>query len=140
MTQGSGAVGHDFTTEGRALLFGFPSEPLEVKLRARSKAWRMGGAARTLGVSLLVAPAVAVFPPHAPWLIGALALGGMLARRRWTERFTVLDVTGRCPKCGAELNAKSGRLRRPHPLPCEACHHESTLQLPEAVLEEHVAA
>ena len=136
-TQDETPGGRDFTTEGRAVLFGFPSETLEVRLRARSKAWRVGGAARALGIAVLVAPAVAVFPPHAPWLIGTLAVGGVLARRRWTEHFTVLEVRGRCPKCGAALEVDSGRLRRPHPIACEGCHHESTLELADEILQEH---
>jgi len=133
----SDAAAQTFSTPGRAVLFGFPAEDLQVTLRARSKAWRIGGAARALGVALVVAPAVAVVPPHAPWLIGALAVGGLLARRRWTEHFTVVEGAGACPKCGAPLDVKPGRLRSPHPLPCEACHHESTLRLPDGVLDAH---
>ena len=88
-----------------------------------------------MAMALLVAPAVAIVPPHAPWVIGVLATGTLMARRRWNERFTVMSVVGACPRCGYEYQIASGRLRRPHPLPCEECHHESTLQLPDAVLE-----
>lgn len=129
-----------FATEGEAVLFGFPSTPVEVSLKPRSRAWRMAGAARTMGIAVVVAPVVAIVPPHAPWVIGALAGGGILARRRWTEHFTVLGGSGACPKCGEPLKIKSGRLRHPHPLPCEACHHESTLQLPEEALNRMAPA
>ena len=90
-------------------------------------------------VALLVAPAVVIVPPHAPWVIGALATGTLLARRRWNERFTVMSVVGACPRCSRGYEIKSGRLRQPHPLPCEECHHESTLRLPDGVLEAHGA-
>ncbi len=125
------------TTE--AVLFGFPSEPVEVTIRPRARGWRIGGAARTLGIALLVAPAVAIVPPHAPWVIGVLVTGGLLARRRVSERFTLITLEGSCPKCGEALRIKAGRLREPHPLPCEACHHESSLRIPEGVLEAHSA-
>lgn len=123
-----------FTVAGTAALFGFDPAPVEVTLRRRAKSWRVGSAARTMGVAVLVAPVVAIVPPHAPWLIGVLAVGGILARRRLREHFTVTSVRGSCPKCGAEISSGAGRLRSPHPLPCEACHHEPTLRLPEDAL------
>lgn len=128
-----------FRTEAEAVLFGFDPTPAAATLRARARAWRVGGAARSVGIALLVAPAVAVVPPHAPWVIGALATGGILARRRWTELFTLVSIEGTCPKCGAGLAVKPGRLRSPHPLPCEGCHHESTLRIPAGVLDAHEA-
>lgn len=126
-----------FTAPATAVLFGFDPTPAEATIRPRARAWRIGGAARTMAVAVVVAPALAVVPPHAPWLLGALAVGGILARRRLQERFTLTAVRGTCPKCGAELDVKSGRLRRPHPLPCEVCHHESTLQVADGALEAH---
>lgn len=128
-----------FIAPATAILFGFDSTSAEATIRPRARAWRIGGAARTMAVAVALAPAVAVIPPHAPWLIGALAVGGILARRRLQERFTLTAVSGSCPKCGAPLQVKSGRLRRPHPLPCEVCHHESTLQVEERALAAHRA-
>lgn len=90
-----------------------------------------------MAITVVVAPVLAIVPPHAPWVLGALAIGTIFARRRWNERYTVVAVSATCPKCGAEIGGKTGRLRSPHPLPCEACHHESTLQLPEGVLAAH---
>jgi len=87
-------------------------------------------------VATVVAPMVAVFPPHAVWLIGALLTGSVLARRRYIERFTLVSVKGACPKCGDAIAVKSTRLRIPHQLPCENCNHESLLRLPEGVLEK----
>jgi len=124
-----------YRTEAEAVLFGYDPRPVDATIRPRTKAWRMAGAARTMGIGVLVAPVVAAVPPHAPWVIGALAGGAILARRRLSERYTVVSVEGTCPKCGAPLQVKSGRLRTPHPLPCETCHLESTLRLPEGALE-----
>lgn len=121
--------------EGEATLFGYEATSTSVLLRPRSRNWRVLGAVATAGVALVVAPVAAVLPPHAPWVIGVLAIGGLLARRRFQERFTIVSVEGACPKCAGSLAAKSGRLRSPHPLPCEACHHESSLRLPAGALE-----
>ena len=117
-----------FTLEAEALVFGFPSTPVALDIRRRPVSWRAGGAARTLAIFLLVAPFAAMVPPHAPWAIGALATGLILARRRWRERFTLQRVEGPCPKCGEPLAVKSGRLRLPHSVACEGCHHQTTLR------------
>lgn len=121
--------------EAEATLFGFEATPVRVRIEPRSRAWRVGGAARTFGVSVVVAPFVAIFPPHAVWLLGMLATGGILARRRYIERFTLQSVEGACPKCGHELRVRPTRLRTPHPLACEGCHHESTLRFADGALE-----
>ncbi|MDX1647300.1 MAG: hypothetical protein R3304_09165 [Longimicrobiales bacterium] len=128
-----------FDAGGRATLFGFEDTPVAARIIARSRAWRVGGAVRTFAVSAVIAPFVAVFPPHAVWLIGALAVGGFLARRRYVERYTLVSVEGKCPKCGTPLSVKSGRLKRPHPLPCEGCNHEPNLRIPDEVLARNTA-
>jgi hypothetical protein len=119
-----------FDLEAHATLFGFEQTPARATVIARGRGWRVGGAARTFGISVVIAPIVAIFPPHAVWLIGALVAGALLARRRYIECFTLVDVEGTCPRCGTTLGVKSGRLEEPHPLPCEACHHESSLRIP----------
>jgi len=88
-----------------------------------------------MAVALLVAPVVVLVPPHVPWALGALASGGFLARRRWLERFTVLDVEGTCPRCGTPVKAARGRLRTPHPVLCEACHFEGSVEVPPGTLD-----
>lgn len=126
-----------FEVVAEASLFGFDPTPAHARIAARSRAWRVGGAARTFGLFAVIAPFVAIIPPHAVWLIGALGTGAFLARRRFIEKFTLLSVDGSCPKCGASLDTKPGRLKKPHPLPCDACHHESTLRLPSGTLQDH---
>jgi hypothetical protein len=86
-------------------------------------------------LGLLVAPVVVLIPPHVPWALGALATGGFLARRRWLERFTVLDVAGSCPRCGKPVKATRGRLRSPHPVLCESCHFEGSVEVPPEALD-----
>ena len=129
-----------FEVLGQATLFGFEPSPVRARVTARSSTWRIGGALRTMAVFVVIAPFVAIFPPHAVWPIGALATGGVLARRRWIEHFTLESIDGVCPKCGAALLVKSTRLRVPHPIPCDGCHHEAALRLPEEVLAENAAA
>lgn len=125
-----------FEADASATLFGFDPSPVRATITPRSRAWRVGGALRTMVVAAVVAPLVAVFPPHAVWLIGALLTGSVLARRRYIERFTLVRVEGACPKCGETIAVKSTRLRIPHQLPCEQCKHESLMRLPDGVLEE----
>lgn len=124
MTEGSKAL----RVEGEAVLFGFPSTKAVLTIRPRAASWRASGAALRMAGFTALAGLVAIVPPHAPWFIGALGGGAILARRRWIERYTLEAVNGTCPKCGASLCVKRGRLRTPHPAPCEGCHHESSLR------------
>jgi hypothetical protein len=115
--------------EARLVLFGFDPTPATAHLRARPAGWRVGGALRIIAGSFVVAPVVGIVPPHAPWVVGALAGGAVLARRRWTEHFTLERLDGTCPKCGRGVAARPGRLRTPHPVPCDVCHHEARLEI-----------
>ncbi len=132
----SSDVSERFRIEAQATLFGFPPATVQVSIRRRTLSWRVAGAARTMAGSLVITLVVVFVPPHAPWVIGALATGVFLARRRWRERFTLERVEGPCPKCGTPLRVKAGRLRVGHPMSCEVCHHESSLRIPESLLEE----
>jgi hypothetical protein len=122
------------SVDGRAVLFGYDPAPVRADVEPRPRGWRLSGAAWALGLSLLVAPIVAVLPPHAPWAIGALAAGAFFARRRWQETHTLMSVEGGCPRCGEAFSVKPSRLERPHPLECDGCHHTSALTLPEEAL------
>lgn len=135
----SESVADIFTVSAHLTLFGFDSTRAAVRVRARSRSWRLWGAARTQAVGLLLAPLVGFVPPHAPWALGALGVSFILARRRWRHLFTVEEVTGNCPRCGATVSAPAGMLKFPHPVPCEGCGHELTLQLPGGALEQHGA-
>jgi len=128
-----------FLVNAEVTIFGFDPASVEAVIIPRSRAWRVGGAARTMGVSVVVAPVVAIIPPHAVWLMGALMTGAFLARKRYVERFTLVSVAGACPKCGNEITIKAMRLHTPHQLPCDGCHHGSLLRLPAGTLEAHAA-
>ena len=115
-------------------LFGFEATEAVASIQRRGRRWRVGGAARTMGIFLVIAPVAAIVPPHAPWGIGALAAGVILARRRMIERFTLIALEATCPKCGAPLRVKRTRLRTPHAISCEVCHHQSSLKFPPEAL------
>lgn len=111
-------------------LFGHAPTPVRLDLESRSFQWRLRRTLTALGTALLVAPVVFILPPHVPWALAALAAGAFIARRRWTERFTIRSLEGECPRCGAAIMATEGeRLRVPHTLSCEGCNHECTLEV-----------
>jgi predicted RNA-binding Zn-ribbon protein involved in translation (DUF1610 family) len=122
--------------EGEAILFGFPSTKAVLSVQPRPQSWRASGAAARMGGGVVMAGMMAIVPPHAPWIMGWLVIGAVMAHRRWTERYTLQGVEAKCPKCGADLSVKSSRLRRPHPVSCEACHFETRLTFPEAALPD----
>lgn len=122
-------AGEGVRVPARLSIFGYDPATVDLVVIPRSRRWRMLGAARTMGIALLLTPVAALVPPHAPWALGVLGVGAILARRRWQERYTVVGVEGACPKCGAELEVGRGRLRTPHPLPCESCHHEGSAEV-----------
>ena len=129
--RGADVVGSDVVhARGRFMLFGYETTPVAVQLTARSRRWRMTRAFQMLGLTALLARLVALVPPHAPWLIGAVVVGGVLARRRLDEHHTVVDARGPCPRCDRELSVRAGsRLRTPHPVSCDGCRHESALHV-----------
>jgi len=118
----------------RLSLFGFEPTPARAVLRPRSRRWRMAGAVRSQAVGVLLAPLVGLVPPHAPWALGAVGVGYLLARRRWRHRFTVEAVEGTCPRCGTAVSCRAGMLRSPHPVPCDTCRHEATLEVEPGAL------
>ncbi|HBE00115.1 MAG TPA: hypothetical protein DC060_18195 [Gemmatimonadetes bacterium] len=126
-------------TAARVTLFGFESTEAFASIQPRGRRWRVGGAARTMGIFLVIAPMMAIVPPHAPWLIGALTAGIILTRRRLIERFTLISLEGTCPKCDTTIDVKRTRLRIPHPLTCQSCHHQASLKVPAETLAAGLA-
>ncbi len=120
---------------GHIALFGFEPSEATAHLRARPRSWRIGGAMRLSATGVVLAPLVGLIPPHAPWIVGSVGVGAILARRRWQERFTLESVDGACPRCGASVSVRPGRLRSPHPVACEGCRHEASLRLPTEALD-----
>jgi hypothetical protein len=114
--------------EGTLTLFGFPSTTAELEVLPRAVSWRLSRASAFIGGGLLLAPAVGLFPPHAPWVVAALGIGGFLGIRKWRERFTILSLRGACPKCGGNLSMTRGTPLRPvMTVPCAGCNRDSRL-------------
>jgi hypothetical protein len=128
-----------FQADASVTLFGFDATRARVRLLPRSRAWRLRGVIPIVLVTLVLAPIVGVIPPHAPWILAVVVGGTLLARRRWKWRYTLTAVEGTCPRCGAELHVRPGRLRDPHTLSCEACRNDIVLKLPPEVLEAHAS-
>jgi len=114
--------------EGTLSLFGFPSTVAHLEVLPRSTGWRALRAGLFIGGALVLAPAVGLLPPHAPWVVGVLGIGGFLGIRKWRERFTVLSFRGICPKCGGALSLPGGTPLRPvMTISCDGCNHGSSL-------------
>lgn len=114
--------------EGTLSLFGFQSTRARLDVLPRSLAWRLTRASAFWAGGLVLAPAVGLVPPHAPWAVAALGIGGIMGVRKWRERFTLLSFQGDCPKCGAPLSLKSGTpVRLMMTVPCVECNHDSRL-------------
>ncbi|RMH20867.1 MAG: hypothetical protein D6701_03355 [Gemmatimonadetes bacterium] len=115
---------------GSMRLFGHDPTAAEARLVPRTARWRWSRAALRMGIALVLAPLAALVPPHAPWALGVLGVGFVLARRRWRERYTLVRAEGRCPRCGADLRLeRPAPLASPHAFSCGTCHHEPALYL-----------
>ncbi|MDT8340469.1 MAG: hypothetical protein RQ751_03065 [Longimicrobiales bacterium] len=111
--------------------FGYPDAEVHVTVQPRTLAWRASRAGVFIGGGVLVAPVVALVPPHAAWALGALTLGLVLGLRRWRERATVTALRGACPRCGTALSLdRPVRLRPELSVPCPRCRHTATLEVP----------
>jgi hypothetical protein len=115
--------------EARLTVFG--SEPgsalLEVTPRPRAR--RATRAAGTAAATLVVAAAVALLPPHLPWLLAALAVGGWRTRGEWRGEYELHGFEGSCPRCGEPLRVVERYITPPLQVPCFACHAQVQLTL-----------
>lgn len=122
----------DSTVElrGRLILFGFPSTPVSVEAIPRSPWWRGIRAFGFFGSGVALAAVGSLVPPHAPWVLGALGVGGYLGIRRWKERLSILSLRGHCPKCGKGIELGEGTPLRPTvSLSCDGCLHNLELRV-----------
>ncbi len=114
----------------RITLFGFDRVRATARIEARSVRWRAVRTALALATGLIVAPAAALVPPHAPWALGTLAVSLVMARRLWTEEHTLHFLEGDCPRCGEGVSvSRAVRLRHPHPISCPSCQHELAMSV-----------
>ena len=114
----------------RITLFGFDVVPADARIEARSVAWRARRALIALAAGLIVAPAVGLMPPHAPWALGALGMGLLMAWRRWSEKHTLHFLEGACPRCQEDISiSRPVSLRHPHAISCPSCQYELALSV-----------
>lgn len=134
----------EFTTHNppaRLTLFGFSPTSADVEVVYRPRSWRVTRALLSIGIAVGFAPVAALLPPHFPWPIIVLGSGAYLAAKRWTERYTLRSLAGRCPKCGAEQPLDSPtKLKLPHTLTCAGCRHDLLLEVDVADVGGEVAA
>ena len=130
INEGSPGATSTLSLSGDVSLFGFASTSAELAVLPRSAAWRRLRGGAFFAGGLAGAPVVGMVPPHAPWAIGALAIGVYLGLRKLRERFTLISLQGCCPKCGGALSLSPGTpLQREMAVPCEGCHHDSRLSI-----------
>lgn len=113
----------------RLVLFGFQPTAGTAHVLYRTRSWRATRALLAAGLALGLAPLFFLIPPHVPWVLAALGTGGYLARKYWTEHYTLRSFRGACPKCRAEQVVDGPvKLRMPHVLSCMGCQHELWLE------------
>ncbi len=113
---------------GTVSLFGFPSAEAHLEVLVRGPWWRVIRAGAYWGGGLLLAPLAGMIPPHAPWALGVLGVGGLLGLRKWRERFTVQSLRTDCPRCGGKISLPAGTPLRPEmSVSCEGCRHDPRL-------------
>jgi hypothetical protein len=116
----------------RMALFGYKSTEGTARLYYRDTFWRGSRALLFAALGLLIAPVALLIPPHGIWTIGSLVLGGTLAHLKWAERRTLVFLDANCPRCDADLRCtRPTRIRDPHTITCETCHHPLELQIVE---------
>lgn len=124
MVSGAGDVG------ARLELFGFAPTVARAEVLDRSTSWRATRALLAGGIGVGAAPAVFFLPLHFPWPVLSVGIGFYVARSRWTERHTLLSVSGPCPACGADVRLeKPVRLEEPHVLHCGGCGRPVAMHL-----------
>jgi len=111
----------------RVRLFGYAETEAELSAVPRSTRWRLVKAMKAGGAGyalMLLTP----LPPHLGWLLGGFGAGTWFGLRRWRERFTLLELSGSCPRCQGELNLpRPVRLQSEMPLDCEGCGHAASV-------------
>ncbi len=104
--------------------------PARVELTVRSRARRFLAVFGWLLLCWGSIPILLWVPPHFPWVALAFLIGGLLAFRSWTGRYTVHAFAGICPRCGSAISLSGERrMDLPHTLTCFHCHFEPRLEV-----------
>ena len=121
-------------------LFGHRPTLARVRLIPRSPVWRAGHALLALGICWGAILVVMWVPPHIPWILTAFALGILFAVKYARERYTLVELEGTCPRCGApQTITRPTRFGDPHRLHCAHCH-QLLLVRAEAPAAERMSA
>jgi len=119
--------------QGHLRVFGCDDTPLELTVIPRSTGWRAVRAGVWFGAAA-VAGVLVILPPHVLWVLLALVAVG-LGLRKWSERFTLVELRGTCPKCGSEIaETGPGRFRPSASVDCPSCRHGSSVVLEDGAL------
>lgn len=120
---------------GTIQVFGHDDTLAHLAVVPRGTAWRATRAGGFILGGLLVAPVVALLPPHVAWAMGSVLTGLFFGARKWSERHTLMELSGTCPRCGATIHIGSPtRLRNPWAVSCEECNHAATVTVDPAAL------
>ena len=116
--------------DARLTLRGHEPRPATLEIEYRAPRTRMTRALLSLLGFWVLAPLVAIVPPHVPWALLAFAAGIYFAFRQWTGEYIVHRFDGACPRCETPLPLPAGsRVRLPHQMVCYRCHHEPLLEV-----------
>ena len=115
--------------DARLTLFGSPPRPAVLDVTPRPRSQRTTRALTTLGATLVLALLVALIPPHAPWLLGVLAVGAWRARGEWRGEYALHELAGLCPRCDAPLELDERYITPPLVVHCDACHAQPMLTI-----------
>ena len=117
-------------TGARLSLRGHEPRAAELVLVHRGTRTRATRALLSLVSFWVLAPLVALVPPHVPWALLAFLAGIYFAFRQWTGEYVVQRFEGACPRCATPLPLPPGsRIRLPHAMVCYSCHHEPVLEV-----------
>ncbi len=118
------------TPPARLACFGAQPTSVRVELLERPFSWRITRALLAAGIGLGIAPLAAIIPPHIPWAGAALIGGGVIARGRWVEHYTLARIEGTCPRCQGEIEMTPGRrLKSPESITCGNCGETVLLEI-----------
>ncbi len=111
-------------------LFGFAPTPARVLVIPRSTGWRVGHAFGYLLLCWACIGVVMWIPPHFPWILTAFFLGIFLFVKYIRQRYTLVELEGTCPRCGAPQTLKKPtRLALPQRIYCPSCHQPLLLRV-----------
>ena len=122
---------------GTLQVFGHDDTVARLAVVPRGTGWRAARAGGFILGGVLAAPVVALLPPHVAWAMGSVLTGLFFGLRKWSEKHTLMELSGPCPRCGADIHIGSPtRLRNPWNVSCEACNHAATVTVDPGTLPE----